>query len=115
MLSSILQCIYALGGGELLLIENYQELVKHGFTPEQEIVTRHFCYFGPIPEGLLKYINSDLWSTALKEASALVEDAVSHQPELGFDSGRVVVRWSSEVAAKNNSNFLALVCTGIFA
>ncbi|EEY23048.1 conserved hypothetical protein [Verticillium alfalfae VaMs.102] len=54
-----LVCIYALGGGELLLLNDYQELVKSGIKPEQEILIRHFSYFGPVSEGLLKQVNSE--------------------------------------------------------
>ena len=39
------QCIYALGGGEFLLLNDYQELVRSGIRPEQEILIRHFSYF----------------------------------------------------------------------
>ncbi|KAF1956011.1 kinase-like protein [Byssothecium circinans] len=56
-----LVCIYALGGGELLLLNDYQELVSRGITPEQEVVTRHFSYFGPVPEGLFKHVDSEYW------------------------------------------------------
>ncbi|KAI1779539.1 kinase-like domain-containing protein [Hypoxylon cercidicola] len=80
-----LVCIYALGGGELLLINNYQELVEAGISPEQEIVTRHFSYFGLVPEGLLKQVNSEYWSNALKEASRIAEEDVKHQPALRFE------------------------------
>ena len=39
------QCIYTLGGGDLLLLNDYQELAKGGITPEQEILTRHFFLY----------------------------------------------------------------------
>jgi serine/threonine protein kinase len=48
------QCIYALGVGELLLLNNYQELAKAGISSEQEILIRHFSYFGPVSDGLLR-------------------------------------------------------------
>lgn len=54
-----LQYIYALGGGEFLLINDYQELVKSSITPEQEILIQHFSYFGPISNSLLKQVNND--------------------------------------------------------
>ena len=79
------QCIYALGGGEFLLINNYQELVKNSISPEQEILTRHFCYFGPVSDGLLKRVNDEKWCNALSGASKLAEEAVKEQPELRFE------------------------------
>jgi serine/threonine protein kinase len=85
------QCIYALGGGELLLISNYQELVKHGISPEQEILTRHFSYFGPVSDGLLKQVNNEKWCNALSGASKIAEEAVKEQPELRFE------RWGEEL------------------
>lgn len=80
-----LQCIYALGGGEFLILNNYSELVKHDVMPEQEIMVRHFCYFGLVPEGLLKLVNSEDWCSALKAASRTAERAIKEQPELKFE------------------------------
>ncbi|PSN59785.1 kinase-like protein [Corynespora cassiicola Philippines] len=73
-----LVCIYALGGGELLLIDNYQELVKEGILPEQEILTRHFSYFD---------------QNALKGVAKLAELSVHDQPEIHFDS------WGKELGS----------------
>ncbi|KAI0009492.1 kinase-like domain-containing protein [Xylariaceae sp. FL0662B] len=86
-----LVCIYALGGGEFLLINDYQELVKNGIKPEQEIVVRHFCYFGSASEGLLKLVNDEDWCNALKGASGMAEHAVKKEPELRFE------RWGEEL------------------
>ncbi|OHF03895.1 hypothetical protein CORC01_00757 [Colletotrichum orchidophilum] len=88
-----LVCIYVLGGGELLLINNnnYQELKKTGHTAEQEIITRHFCYFGPVPKELFEQVSNDLWRRALEGASAMAEDMVREQPEMRF------MRWSAEL------------------
>ncbi|CAM6002114.1 unnamed protein product [Sphagnum balticum] len=49
--------------------------------------------FGPvvIPEGLLKQVNSEDWSNALKGASEIAEEAVKEQPELRFE------RWGEEL------------------
>ncbi|KAK0128427.1 hypothetical protein ONS95_000400 [Cadophora gregata] len=80
-----LVCIYALGAGELLLINDYQDLVKLGISPEQEILTRHFSYFGSANEGLLNHIASDKWTKALKLASQMAELAVREQPEMSFE------------------------------
>lgn len=88
-----LQCIYALGGAEAVLLDgsSYQELVEHGISPEQEIVTRHFCYFGPVPEGLLQRVDDEDWCNALKEASEVAERAVKELPDQRF------ARWGQEL------------------
>jgi serine/threonine protein kinase len=86
-----LQCIYALGGGQFLLLNDYQELAKSGISPEQEILVRHFSYFGPVTEGLLKQVNSEDWCNALKGASEIAEEAVTEQPELRFE------QWGEEL------------------
>ncbi|KAF2679449.1 hypothetical protein K458DRAFT_393861 [Lentithecium fluviatile CBS 122367] len=62
MFSFGLVYIYALGGGELL-INDYQETASRGISPELEILTRHFCYFGPVTEGLLRQIDSERMPT----------------------------------------------------
>ncbi|AEO58481.1 kinase-like protein [Thermothelomyces thermophilus ATCC 42464] len=80
-----LVCIYALGGGDFLLPHNYEELVERGISPEQEILTRHFAYFGPVTEGLLKQIDSEVWSRALKAASRTGQLAVEDDPLLRFE------------------------------
>jgi hypothetical protein len=79
------QCIYTFGGGDFLLLDDYQELAKHGISPEQEILTRHFCYFGPIPNGLLKQVKSDVWREALKAASEMAQEVVKEEPQLRFE------------------------------
>lgn len=82
-----LQCIYALGGGDLLLLEDKKvlaELAEHGIEPYEDILTRHFAYFGPVNEGLLKQVDSRGHSI-LKKASATAELAVNNQPELRFE------------------------------
>ncbi|TAQ83182.1 hypothetical protein B7494_g8496 [Chlorociboria aeruginascens] len=80
-----LVCIYTLGGGEFLLINDYQELVKRGIRPEQEILIRHFSYFGPASDGLLKLVSNEDWCNALSAASEIAEEAVKEQPELRFE------------------------------
>jgi hypothetical protein len=85
------QSIYTLGGGELLLLTNYKELVRRGIRPEQEILVRHFSYFGPVSEGLLQKVDDEDWRNALKGASELAEEAIKDQPELRFE------RWGEEL------------------
>ncbi|KAH9207186.1 kinase-like domain-containing protein [Leptodontidium sp. 2 PMI_412] len=82
-----LVCIYALGGGDLLLLEDKKvlaELAEHGIEPYEDILTRHFAYFGSVNEGLLKQVDSRGHSV-LKKASATAELAVNNQPELRFE------------------------------
>jgi hypothetical protein len=80
--------MYTLDGGEFLLLHDYQKLARMGMRPEQEIVTRHFSYFGPVSEGLLKQVNSENWRNALNGASEMAEEAVKEQPELRFEDWR---------------------------
>ncbi|KAI4941938.1 hypothetical protein J4E91_010488 [Alternaria rosae] len=89
-----LVCIYTLGAGEVLLINDYQDLVKLGISPEQEILTRHFSYFGSANEGLLNQIASEKWTKALKLASQMAELAVQDQPEMSFEV------WGQELASE---------------
>ncbi|KAK3943485.1 kinase-like protein [Diplogelasinospora grovesii] len=89
-----LVCIYALGGGEFLLLNDYQKLVKHGIMPEMAIHVRHFSYFGLVPEGLLKQVNDEAWCKALKGASRIAEETVREQPELRFE------RWGEELGSE---------------
>ncbi|KAI1395214.1 kinase-like domain-containing protein [Hypoxylon fuscum] len=91
MFSYGLVCIYALGGGDFLLLNDYQELAKIGIRPEQEILTRHFSYFGSVPQGLLQQVHSEDWCNALKAASEMADEAVKEQPELRFE------RWGEEL------------------
>ncbi|KAJ8106331.1 hypothetical protein OPT61_g9608 [Boeremia exigua] len=80
-----LVCIYALGAGEVLLLNDYSYLVEHGITPEQEVLTRHFAYFGSANGGLLKHVDSKIWTKALQAASQVAEETVQEQPEMKFD------------------------------
>lgn len=91
------QCIYALGGGEFLLINDYQELVKSGIRPEQEILIRHFSYFGPVSDGLLQQVNNEDWRDALMGASEIAEEAVKEQPELRFQ------RWGRDLGSETQN------------
>lgn len=61
-----------------------EELAELGITPTEDILTRHFTYFGAVNEGLLKQVDSREHST-LKKASAIAELAVKNQPELRFE------------------------------
>jgi hypothetical protein len=80
-----------LGGSDLLLLNNYQELVDRGITPEQEILTRRFCYFGPVPDAILKVDGNEDWSSALERAAKIADEMVKDEPELRFE------RWGGEL------------------
>ncbi|GAB1732624.1 hypothetical protein NU195Hw_g3713t1 [Hortaea werneckii] len=74
--------IYALGGADLLILNDYQNLAKAGVTPEQEVLTRHFCYFGPVPDSLYQQIKDEKWRHALQLASSMAEAEVKERPML---------------------------------
>ncbi|KAI7714674.1 hypothetical protein KC353_g6679 [Hortaea werneckii] len=86
-----LVCIYALGGGDLLLLNNYQELAGRKIAPEQEILTRHFSYFGPVPDSVFKDVGDENWSAALKGAAEIADELVKDDPRLRFE------RWGEEL------------------
>ncbi|KAK1672242.1 kinase-like domain-containing protein [Colletotrichum godetiae] len=86
-----LVCIYVFGGGKLLLIDDYEELTRDGITAEQDIITRHFSYFGPAPEELFEQASNEKWTRALRSASAAAEGGVRDQPGLRFTN------WSAEL------------------
>lgn len=69
----------------------YDELVKRGISPEQEIVVRHFSYFGPVRESLLDRVDSKDWRAAFEGASKMADDAVEKQPLLRFE------RWGEDL------------------
>lgn len=85
MLTFVYSAYMLLGVGSSLLINDYHELVQSGISPEQEILTRHFSYFGPVFDGLLRQVNNDNWCNALSGASKIAEEAVKEQPQLRFE------------------------------
>jgi hypothetical protein len=89
-----LKCIHALGGSDFLLLNDYQELLNRGITPEQEILTRHFCYFGPVPDALLKVEGNGDWSAALEGAAKIADAMVKDEPGLRFE------RWGEELGSE---------------
>jgi len=86
-----LKCIYALGGGDFLLLHDYQQLADRGITPEQEILTRHFCYFGPVPDTVFKVAGDADWSSALQGAAKIADEMVKDEPGLRFE------QWGAEL------------------
>ncbi|KAK4116881.1 hypothetical protein N656DRAFT_795138 [Canariomyces notabilis] len=82
-----LVCIYALGGADLLLLEDDQELAElaaNGISPEQAILTRHFSYFGPATTGLFQQVDSH-WHDVLKGVSADAVRALRDFPDQRFE------------------------------
>ncbi|THX67822.1 kinase-like protein [Aureobasidium pullulans] len=86
-----LVCIYAIGGKELLLLENYQDLVRFGITPEQEVLSRHFTYFGPVPDALYRRVDDEAGCALLRDMSKIADATVEGQPERRF------LYWSKEL------------------
>ncbi|ORY16959.1 kinase-like domain-containing protein [Clohesyomyces aquaticus] len=62
-----LVCIYCIGGRGLLIIDNWQDLVDNGVTPEQEI-----------------QIGDEEWCAPLRESWAVAERAIQENPERRF-------------------------------
>ncbi|KAI0406392.1 kinase-like protein [Xylaria palmicola] len=98
-----LVCIYTLGGGLFLLLNNYQELLKHNITPEQAILTQHFAYFGPVPEGLLRQVDNENWCRALKATSNAADQIVNGSPELRF------TEWGAEFGHEAQSMISGMI------
>lgn len=67
-----------------LLLNDYQELVKHDVSPEQVVLLRHFSYFGPVPKGLLMQVSNENWRRALNTASRVAEQSVNEDPNQRF-------------------------------
>ncbi|CRK16643.1 hypothetical protein BN1708_002900 [Verticillium longisporum] len=89
-----LVCIYTLGGGELLLLNDYEALEAAGIMPEHEILTRHFAYFGPAPPGLLDQVGNETLCEALKRASRIAEISLRDQPNLSIED------WGNELGPR---------------
>lgn len=73
-----------MGGKDYLLLDNYKELVRNHISAEQEVLTRHFCFFGPVPEALPKHVDSEAWCAALEAASDDANKTVKEVPGLRF-------------------------------
>lgn len=59
------------------------KLLGPGHTPEQEVVVRHFAFFGPVPENLYnRYMPDEAWKTALRGAAQAADQAVAATPDL---------------------------------
>ncbi|PPJ51631.1 hypothetical protein CBER1_08836 [Cercospora berteroae] len=73
--------LFALGAGDGLILNNYKELEKAGIEQELEVLTRHFSYFGPVPESLYEQFRDEKAKNALRMASDVAEAEVAEQPE----------------------------------
>jgi hypothetical protein len=69
----------------MLLIHNYKELKEKGIAPEQEILIRHFSYFGPANDRLLDRVVDEEWRDVLKGTSELARLEVEVNPKLKFE------------------------------
>jgi hypothetical protein len=72
--------------------ETIKQLKENGMPPEQEIVVRHFMYFGPLPDALLKHVNDEKWTTLFQAASEIAETEAAEDPDCRFE------RWSVDDA-----------------
>ena len=66
----------------MLVIDDWKELIEAGFPPEQDIVTKHFCYFGPVPETLYEQIRDEDWRKAFRAAAKAADLEVTERPEM---------------------------------
>jgi serine/threonine protein kinase len=85
------QCIFTPGGGDFLVIKSSKALAEKGISAEQEILTRHFCYFGPATKRLLEWVHIKEWREALEELPRHAEKAVEEEPNLKFEA------WGAEI------------------
>ncbi|KAF2005369.1 kinase-like protein, partial [Amniculicola lignicola CBS 123094] len=86
VLLTAFSCLFAFGGGPFLIINNINDMIAKGISPEQEILTRHFTFFGLPPEALFKQINSEEWTSTLTLWSKIAEEIVRQHPEDKFES-----------------------------
>ena len=56
-----------------------------GIDPDKDTMRRHFTYFGPAPEGLLRHVGDPTWCAFINEASDLAERCVEEEPRLRFE------------------------------
>ena len=48
---------------------DHQELRKREVEPENEVLSRHIVYSGPLSEGLLKHTADETWQTVLDQVA----------------------------------------------
>lgn len=72
--------------------DTIKQLSENGIPPEQEMVIRHFMYFGPLPDGLLRHVDDEKWTTLFRAASEIAETEATEDPDCRFEC------WSVENA-----------------
>ncbi|KAL8366415.1 hypothetical protein RB595_004949 [Gaeumannomyces hyphopodioides] len=85
-----LAMLYILGAGDMLCCADPEGLVVKGgemtLCHEEELLVRHFAYFGPATEGLLKVIGDEEYRLATKEMSDHSQLELESRPDLSFQS-----------------------------
>lgn len=69
-----------------------KNLRDHGMPAEQEIVVRHFLYFGPLSEGQLNHVADEMWHTLFTSAASIAEEEAIDDPDAKFE------RWPKDIA-----------------
>ncbi|KAH0284910.1 kinase-like protein, partial [Aureobasidium sp. EXF-3399] len=67
------------------------DLLRFGITPEQEVLGRHFTYFGPVPDALYRRVDDEAGCALLRDMSMIADETVENQPERRF------LYWSREL------------------
>ncbi|KAI3395295.1 hypothetical protein diail_1493, partial [Diaporthe ilicicola] len=89
-----LQWIHGIGGGPMLIPDDdtIEPLIVSGVPVEQEVLVRHFLYFGPLPDGLLRHVGDETWDTFFRAASEIAESEAVDDPNDRFP------RWPEDIA-----------------
>lgn len=72
------------------MLSDHDLLLKAGISAEQETVTKHFSFFGPVPEALFQQTQDDNWRKALRSAARLAAERTEVLPHLRMTS------WAAE-------------------
>ncbi|KAI8941288.1 hypothetical protein NX059_002518 [Plenodomus lindquistii] len=83
--SFALVCIYTLGGGQRLLISDYEDLRDLGIALEQEMLSRHFVYFGLPNDNLYNLVKDEDWCNIIRRSSHVAKTMIADEPELKFE------------------------------
>lgn len=65
----------------MLIIKDWKGLIAAGISPEQDMVIKHFYYFGPVSENLCKRIRNEDWRAVLRGAAQAADVEVTERPE----------------------------------
>ncbi|KAF2220302.1 kinase-like domain-containing protein [Elsinoe ampelina] len=74
--------IFVLGGADLLIIDDAQELARLDIIPEQYIVNRHFAYFGPVPQSFIDGLADETWRQRFRQSADAAERMAAERPEM---------------------------------